>query len=74
MMEDVGVGQVIPIRNNSIELLNFVVGRDGFGQWIVAEMHGPNAEFSQAVMQQFASPSLSVVVDRERFGSGRRSG
>ena len=38
MMEDVGVGKVIPIRNNGTELLNFAVGRDGFGQWIVTEV------------------------------------
>ena len=38
-MQDVGVGQVIPIRSDSDELLNFVVGRKRFDRGIVRETH-----------------------------------
>ncbi len=41
MTEDVGVGEVIPIRSDSTVPLSFVVGRDRFGRWIVTEMQGP---------------------------------
>ena len=36
----VSMGKVIPIRSASTEALNFVVGRDKFGRWIVTEVHG----------------------------------
>jgi hypothetical protein len=39
-MQNVGVGQVIPIRSDSDELLNFVVGRKRFDRGIVRETHG----------------------------------
>jgi hypothetical protein len=38
--EDVGVGEVIPIRSDRTEPLRFVIGRDKFGRGIVSEMHG----------------------------------
>ena len=34
------MGKVIPIRSASTEALNFVVGREKFGRWIVTEVHG----------------------------------
>ena len=40
VMEEVSMGKVIPIRSASTEALNFVVGRDKFGRWIVTEVHG----------------------------------
>ena len=40
MIEEVDVGQVIPIRNDRKKPLNFVVARNSFGQWIVTERRG----------------------------------
>ena len=39
-MQDVGMRQVIPVRSDSDELLNFVVGRKRFERGIVCETHG----------------------------------
>jgi hypothetical protein len=39
-MEEFSMGKVIPIRSASTEALNFVVGRDKFGRWIVTEVRG----------------------------------
>ena len=62
-MQDVGVGQVIPIRSDSDELLNFVVDRQRFYREIVSEMHGLYGGI-------FATRDAVVGVAKSEIGGG----
>jgi hypothetical protein len=62
-MQNVGVGQVIPIRSDSDELLNFVVGRKRFDRGIVRETHGLYGGI-------FAARDAVVGVTKSEIGGG----
>ena len=72
VMQDVGMRQVIPVRSDSDELLNFVVGRKRYDRGIVCETHGYMAAFLPPVMRWFALPNLSLAAGREPFRLAKR--